>query len=131
MNIIDAFLLQAKHQPAAPAMCAPGRKIGLISYGRLAACANNVAARALASGLKRGDIVAVFVADPIFHWALILGLTRLGIVSLSTIDPNRTAEFRSDAVLTDTAVQFRNAAGILQVDPDWLLGDGRPPAATG
>ncbi len=130
MNIIDAFLLHAKHQPAAPAICAPGRKIGLISYGRLAACANNVAARALASGLKRGDIVAVFAGDPIFHWALILGLTRLGIVSLSTIDPNLPAEFRIDAVLTDTAVQFRNATRIIHVDPDWLNGDDAPPATT-
>ncbi len=129
MNIIDAFLLHAKHQPTAPAICAPGRKIDLISYGRLAACANNIAARALANGFKRGDVVAIFVGDPIFHWALILGLTRLGIVSLSTIDPILPAEFRIDAVLTDTAVQFRNASRVIQVDPDWLNGEGMPPAA--
>ncbi len=129
MNIIDAFFLHAKHQPAAPALCAPGRKIGLVSYGRLAAWADNVAARALGSGLKRGDIVAIFVEDPIFHWALILGLTRLGIVSLSTIDPNLPAEFRIDALLTDTAAQFRNIARLIQVDPGWLNGEGAPPAA--
>ena len=128
MNIIDGFLLHAKHQPTAPAICAPGWDFGLVSYGRLLAFANNAAVHALAAGLKRGDIVAIFAKDPVFHWALVLGLTRIGVVSLSTTNPSLPIELRIDAVLTDVAARFQNAGRIIQVDQSWVEGDGHPPA---
>jgi len=126
VNAIDGFLLHAEHQPTAPAICAPGWNYNLVSYGRLAAFANNVAARALAAGLKRGDIAAIYARDPIFHWALILGLARLGVVSLSAVDASLPAEVRIDAVLTDTATRFANAVRVIPVDQAWLAGDGKP-----
>ena len=86
MNLFDAFRLQAQFQPTAPAICAPGRPIGLISYGRLEALSNNAARYALAQGIKRGDTVAVICADPVLHWILVLGLGRVGAVSLSSVD---------------------------------------------
>jgi len=128
VSIIDGFLLHAKHQPAAPAICAPGWNYNIVSYGRLLSFADNVAAHALAAGLKRGDIVAIFAKDPIFHWALILGLARIGVVSLSTINPNLPAGFRIEAVLTDTPARFQNAGRVIQVDAGWVEGDGKPPA---
>ena len=36
MNIVRSILFQAKHNPPAPAMCAPGAALNLISYNRLA-----------------------------------------------------------------------------------------------
>ena len=129
MNVTDAFLLHAQHQPTAPAICAPGWDIGIISYGRLAAFANNAAAHALAAGLRRGDVVAVFAKEPIFHWALILGLTRLGIVSLSTHNTDVPAGLRIDAVLTDVPARFQNAGRVIQIDRGWVMGDGKPPSA--
>jgi hypothetical protein len=68
VSIIDGFLLHAKHQPPAPALCAPGWNYNIVSYGRLLSFADNVAAHALAAGLKRGDVAAIFAKDPIFHW---------------------------------------------------------------
>lgn len=128
MSVIDGFLLHAKHQPTASAICAPGWDFDIVSYGRLLSFVNNVAAHALAAGLKRGDVVAVFAREPIFHWALILGLTRVGIVSLSIVNPNLPAGFRIDAVLTDTPARFQNAGRVIQVDHGWVEGDGKPPA---
>jgi len=128
VTIIDGFLLHAKHQPAAPAICAPGWDHNIVSYGRLLSFVNNVATHALAAGLKRNDVVAIFVKDPIFHWALILGLTRIGAVSFSTVNPNLPGGLRIDAVLTDTATRFQNGGRIIQVDGGWIEGDGKLPA---
>jgi acyl-CoA synthetase (AMP-forming)/AMP-acid ligase II len=127
VSIIDGFLLHAKHQPAAPAICAPGWGYNIVSYGRLLSFTNNVAAHALRAGVKRGDVVAVFAKDPIFHWALVLGLTRIGVVSVSVISPNLPVGFKIDAVLTDTAAQFQYTGRVVQVDEGWVEGDGKPP----
>ena len=58
--------------------------------------------------MGRGEIVAIFARDPIFHWAVVLGLTQIGIVSLSIHD-NVPAGFRIDAVLSDVAMPTANA----------------------
>ena len=128
MSIIDGFLLHAKHQPTAPAICAPGWNFNIVSFGRLLLFVNNVATHALAAGLKRGDVAAIFAKDPIFHWALILGLTRIGVVSLSVHNPNLPAGFRIDAILTDSPERFPNVGRVIAVDPGWVEGDGKPPA---
>ncbi|HZO47689.1 MAG TPA: class I adenylate-forming enzyme family protein [Xanthobacteraceae bacterium] len=126
MNIFDAFLFQARHQPTAPAICAPGRTLGLISYGRLEALANNAARRALAQGIKRGDTVAVICTDPVLHWILVLGLGRIGAISVSAIEPSVPAECNVSVAITDTAGGVRNAARVLAADGEWLAGDGQP-----
>lgn len=129
MNILDGFLLHAKQQPTAPAICAPGWDYSLVSYGRLLSFVNNAAAHALAAGLKRGDVVGVLAKDPVLHWALTLGLTRIGAISFSTLNPNLPADFRIDAILTDVAAPFQNAGRVIRVDQGWVEGDGKPPAA--
>ena len=47
---------------------------------------NNVARRAMAYGLKRGNVVALSIDEPLLHVAVILGLTQVGIVPVSVGD---------------------------------------------
>ena len=126
MNILESFLLHAKHQATAPAMCAPGWNYNIVGYGRLRLFANNVAAHALAAGFKPGDIVAIVVKDPIFHMALILGLTRIGVVSLSVHSPSLPTDFHIDAVLSDLAITASHIGRLVRVG-GWLEGDGNEP----
>lgn len=124
MTIIDGFLLHAKHQPTAPAICAPGWNYNIVSYGRLLFLANNAAAHALAAELRQGHVVCICVADPIFHWALILGLTRIGVVTLSSHGASLPVALRIDAILSDGSQSFHGAVRVIRVDDGWLEGDG-------
>jgi len=125
VNIIDGFLLHAKHQPTVAAICAPGWNYNIVSYGRLLVFANNAAAHALAAGLKRGDVVGILARDPIFHWALVLGLTQVGIVSFSLHDANVPAGFRIDAVLSETPISSKISSRFIRIDQSWVEGAGR------
>ncbi|HTM75284.1 MAG TPA: long-chain fatty acid--CoA ligase [Pseudolabrys sp.] len=129
MNVIDGFLLHAKHQQTAAAICAPGWNYDIVSYGRLLVFANNAAAHALAAGLKRGNVVGIFARDPIFHWALVIGLTRVGIISFSLHDTNVPTGFAIDAVLSEAPIPSKTAARFIRVDQSWVEGDGNAPAA--
>jgi len=128
MNYIDAFLFQTRHQPMAAAVCAPGTHFNVVSYGRLELFTANIAARAASLGMKRGDVVAIFAKDPILHLALILGLTRIGIVTLSIPSSMAPSEFSIDAVITDTVVVIPNAKQIIHADRQWTTGEGKWPA---
>jgi len=129
VNVIDGFLLHAKHQPTVAAICAPGWNYDIVSYGRLLVFANNAAAHALAAGLKRGNVVGIFARDPIFHWALVIGLTRVGIISFSLHDTNVPTGFAIDAVLAEAPIPSKTAARFIRVDQSWVEGDGNAPAA--
>lgn len=128
MNIINAFRHQARLSPTAPAICAPGTQLNLISYGRLEALANAIAHRALAQGLKRGDTVAIICADAVLHWALILGLGRIGAVTVSSLERALPSECNVVATITDQAGTHQNAGRIIPFDPSWATGDAAPPA---
>jgi acyl-CoA synthetase (AMP-forming)/AMP-acid ligase II len=128
MNIFDAFLIQGRHQPTALAICTPGTGLDRVSYGRLAEFVHNVGQHALAAGLKPKDTVAIFARDMILHWALVLGLGRIGIVTLSGLDPALPGGFRIDAVLSDVLARYPHAQRVIPVDAGWLEGDGKPPA---
>jgi acyl-CoA synthetase (AMP-forming)/AMP-acid ligase II len=133
VNIIDPVLFQCRQGPAAPAICAPGTALNVVSYGRLERFIHNIGRRALAHGLKRGDVVAIFMADPIFHAALVLGLTALGIVTLTGRSTELPKEFAIDAVISDGLQRFHSGQRVIAADPSWLAGDGvpieRPPVA--
>ncbi len=128
MNIFDAFLFQARHQPTSLAICTPGTGLDHVSYGRLEQFANNIGQHALAAGLKPKDTVAIFARDMILHWALVLGLGRIGVVTLSGLDPTLPGGFRIDAVLSDVPATYTNGGRTIAVDARWLEGDGKPPA---
>src|SRR4029077_21091751 len=74
MNVVEPILFQARHDPPAPALCAPGSALGLISYARLARFIYNIGHRAVHHGIAPGQVVAIQVMDHIFHTALALGL---------------------------------------------------------
>ena len=98
-----------------------------MSYGRLALVVNNVAQHASAAGLKRGDAVALQVSDSVLHLVLMLGLTRIGVVSLSAGVAKIPREVAVDAILAD-AVASASPVRTIRVDHHWTTGDGRTPS---
>lgn len=128
MNIVDPILFQAKLNPAAPAICVPGAVRPLISYGRLARAIHNIGRAALSSGLAKGQVAAIHVKDKIFHAALILGLARIGVVTLSARSHSFPREIGVDAVIADVSATYRNAKRVIAADQDaWMHnGDGAP-----
>src|SRR5690349_1002749 len=101
MNIVDPILFHCKQNPSAAAICTPGTSLNVISYARLETFIYNIGRMASSLGLALGNVVAIFVKDDIFHAALILGLTRLGVATVSCRDAKLPKELRVDAVLTD------------------------------
>ena len=128
MNIVDPVLFQAKLNPAAPAICVPGAARPLISYGRLAQAIHNISRAALSSGLTRGQVAAIHVQDKIFHAALILGLARIGVVTLSARNRVFPPEIGIDAVIADANASYQNAKRVILADANaWMqAGEGAP-----
>src|SRR6476620_1304258 len=127
MNVVEPILFQAKHDPPAPAMCAPGTAMGVVSYARLARFIHNVGRRAISAGISPGDVVILQVKDHIFHTSLALGLMYIGVatVSLSGALPGHLP---CDFIITDTPRSYANGknAKILAADFAWISGDGIP-----
>jgi acyl-CoA synthetase (AMP-forming)/AMP-acid ligase II len=124
VNILDPILYQCRINPALPALCAPGTPLNIVSYGRLARLIDSVAVRAQAHGLKSGMTVAILCGDPITHAVLVLGLTRLGAVTLSARDLRLPAECQIAAVITDAAQRVENAGRVIVADQSWLAAGG-------
>ncbi len=125
MNVVDPILFQCRLNAPAPAICAPGTEFNLVSYARLERFIHNVSRRAIALGLQRGQIVAVFVTDSILHAAIILGLMRLGIVTVSGRNPQLPKELNVAALIADTSFPYQ-APRIIRADQNWVAGDGKP-----
>lgn len=122
MNIVEPILFQARYQPEAPALCAQG--IDVVSYARLRAQMNNVARCAFSYGLKRGNIVALSVDQPLLHCAIILGLTQVGIVPVSVAGQAPPVGLNVDAVICDANYSFAAGARRLPSDYSWIMGNG-------
>lgn len=129
MNITDPIAFQCRMNPDALAICAPGTALHALNYGLLGRCIHSVGRTALASGLKPGQIVAILVQDKIFHATLILGLTRVGIVTVSARSTRLPKEIGVEAIVTDAAGPFSNVGRIIQADLRWLQGDGKAGAS--
>ena len=91
------------------ASAARGAKLNVISYGKLERFINNIGRQAMTSGVARGNIVAVMVADKIFHAAIVLGLMRIGVVTVSARHEKMPKELNVDIAITDIPRQFENA----------------------
>jgi acyl-CoA synthetase (AMP-forming)/AMP-acid ligase II len=124
MNITEPILFQARYQPGAPALCVLGKHV--VSYAVLRSQMNNVARRAIASGLKRGSIVALSTDDPMLEAVLILGLSQVGITTLSIGMMLPSNGLKIDAVIGTTTQPFAPAAQHLPLDDSWTAGDGAP-----
>jgi acyl-coenzyme A synthetase/AMP-(fatty) acid ligase len=122
MNVVDPILFQSRHNPEAPAICAPG--VDLVTYARLEKSIHNVARRAFNAGLSPGDSVAIFLPQhPVFHAVLILGLAQLGIATASVTTRKLPTTLRFDAMLSDGPNPHTHIKPIT-VDPSWITGDG-------
>ena len=125
MNIVDPILFHSRHEPEAPALCAPG--VDLVTYGQLEKSINNIARRALASGLASGQAVALFVPQrPVVQALLTLGLARIGVVTASVTSRRLPASLRFDAILSEGAHPHMHV-NTIPLDPSWLMGDGKAP----
>jgi hypothetical protein len=80
MNVVEPILFQARNDPPAPAMCAPGTSLGIISYVRLARFIHSIGHRAIRLGIAPNAVVAIQVKDNIFHAAIALGLMHIGML---------------------------------------------------
>ena len=102
-----------------------------VTYGNLAHMMNNVGRTALALGLTRGNVVAISIKDQILHAAIMLGLTRLGI---ATVSPAAAipAELGVQLLITDGATASPHVARVIVADAGWTIGGGKPvaPAVT-
>jgi acyl-CoA synthetase (AMP-forming)/AMP-acid ligase II len=127
MNIVEPILFQARHDPPAPAMCAPGTALGVISYARLARFIHSIGHRAIRAGIAPRHVVAIQVKDHIFHTALALGLMHIGAATVSVGDTFPPG-LRADVIVTDTPQSFGNgkSAKVVPVDMSWMSGKGVP-----
>ena len=112
MNIVDSVLFQCKQNPPGAAMCAPGTALNAISYARLERFINNIGQRALASGIRPGNTIAILVKDYILHAAIALALAGLLV----------------HAVVADTTASLANPHNlpIITTDLTWTEGNDRP-----
>lgn len=125
MNITDPILFQARYQPQAPAICAPG--ISIVSYGTLEQIVNNIMRRALTLGVAPGQTVALFIEQGVMHAAVILAMARLGVITLSPLHAAKTlvARLPINAVIADGDHPFL-ALRTITFDASWVAGDGQP-----
>ncbi|MBX9823614.1 MAG: acyl--CoA ligase [Xanthobacteraceae bacterium] len=131
MNIVDPILFQCKCQPLALALCAPNSLFNQVSYRQLERFIHNVGRHAHANGLVRGNVIALFLRDPILHSVMILGLTKAGIVTLSSREQNLPKELTVDAALVDESYPADGGVRAIKVDQSWTTGDGSPLPDTG
>jgi acyl-coenzyme A synthetase/AMP-(fatty) acid ligase len=125
MNLVDQILFQARYHPPTAAICAPGRGIGLISYGRLEVFINNICRRALSLGIARGQVVAVVIDDIIFHAATLLALMHLGVITVSVPDENMPRDLKIDAIISDKKLPIPANQRLLLADLSWTEGEGK------
>jgi acyl-CoA synthetase (AMP-forming)/AMP-acid ligase II len=126
MNIVEPILYQCKLNPFATAIATPGSGINAIRYGHLERLIHNVARSAIKAGLAPGDIAAIFVSDAILHTTLILGLTRIGVVTMSLTEPKLPEHIAADVIATDAPQAFAGAGKVIAINASWLQGDGVP-----
>ena len=126
MNIVDPILFQCQRQPPVAAICVPGPGIGLISYRRLEQFVHNIARRLHALGLPERSIVAVNIQDVIFHAAVVLALTRLGMITLSLREGEVSVPIKIDALITTARLPLAHVGRVILMDLSWTEGDGRP-----
>jgi acyl-coenzyme A synthetase/AMP-(fatty) acid ligase len=124
MNIVEPILFQAKCQPEAPALCSQGNDI--ISYARLVVQMSTIARRAMSLGVRRGDVVALSIEEPLLHAVTILGLTQAEIISVSVAGHSPPVGLKIDAVISSRPYPFAPEARHFIPDFSWMTGDGSP-----
>jgi len=124
VNIVDPILWQCKLQPDAPALCMPGDRHAMTTYGQLGLMIGNVARRARSFGLMRGDTVVIVVEHHAIHAALILGLAHAGVVTISGRDGTCPKGLKVDAIIADGPLSVPENTRVIVVDFSWTMGAG-------
>jgi long-chain acyl-CoA synthetase len=127
VNIVEPILYQCKLNPWDVAICVPGSALESITYGRLEKLIHNIARTALSGDLRPGNVVALHVHDIILHAALIYGLARAGMATVSLRDTTIPQGISVDAIVADAPRLFPPGQKVIAVDSTWLTGDGRAP----
>src|SRR5262245_38384656 len=102
MNIVDPILLQCSINAEKPAICAPESRFDLLTYGQLEYMINNLTRAMLPLGFQPGQIVGILLEDDIFHVAMMLSLTRIGVVTVTCNGPSLPPEIGATAMITDS-----------------------------
>ena len=71
-----------------------------MSYARLERLIHNASRMAIAAGLRRRNAVTIFIEDAILNAAVLLGLTRIGVVSFAG-RRDLPKDLTIDALVTD------------------------------
>jgi acyl-CoA synthetase (AMP-forming)/AMP-acid ligase II len=69
-------------------------------------------------------VAATFIADPILHTAVVLGLMHAGVTTLSLRELTPIAGIAPDVILTDRPQSARITSTVLSIDRSWLEGEG-------
>jgi acyl-coenzyme A synthetase/AMP-(fatty) acid ligase len=125
VNITDPIIFQCRINSDQPAICAPGLNFDPVTYAQLETMINNLSRVMLTFGLEAGQVVGILLKDKIFHIALALALTRIGVVTVSCRDRSLPKEIGAAAVVTDGFGPFANVNRIIIAERSWLNGDGK------
>src|SRR6476660_478301 len=124
MNIVDPILFQCKVNGEQPAICAPGTQLDFITYAQLEYMVNNLTRALRSLDFERGQIVGILVQDKIFHIALVIALTRIGIATVSCKNASLPKEINAAAAISDIAGPFINVERVVRANPEWVRGSG-------
>jgi acyl-coenzyme A synthetase/AMP-(fatty) acid ligase len=122
MNIVDPILYQCRINAEQPAICSPGSTFDLVTYAQLEYMIHNMTRAVLPLGFQPGQIVGISLQDKIFHIALILALTRLGVVTLACRASELPKELKVAAVIVDDNEPFANIERVVRARPEWVRG---------
>jgi amino acid adenylation domain-containing protein len=134
MRLLHDFLMQsAAARPVAPAVHCPKR--GVVSYGELDALANRVAHFLMATGVKPGDRVGIWLHKSSDAIAATQGVLRAGgaYVPIDPLSPvARAASLVGDCNMsaligTESGLRALEARGEMELPP--CLSDGAGPGA--
>ncbi|WP_082649648.1 AMP-binding protein, partial [Bradyrhizobium lablabi] len=126
MNLVDPILFQCKFQPSAPAIIVAGGNAP-VSYRQLGLFISNISSRTSRQGVVRGQVVALVIKDQLLHVACVLGLSALGVVTVSAHQMQLPTALQIDAVFSEKPEQF-GGRRVIVVGRDWLA-DEEPPLA--
>jgi acyl-coenzyme A synthetase/AMP-(fatty) acid ligase len=133
MNIVEPILHQCRINAEQPAICAPGTRFDLISYAQLEHMINNMTRAMMPFSFEPGQVVGVLLQDKIFHIALLLALTRMGLATVSCSGASLPPEIKAVAAITDRNEAVMGAKRVIRASLDWIEGSGdklthpRPP----
>jgi acyl-coenzyme A synthetase/AMP-(fatty) acid ligase len=126
LNIVDPVFHQGRMNPGGLAICVPGARIESVNYATLVHVINNIARRVLWEGVRREDVVALSLKDPILHFAFALALARVGIASVTAPASGLPTTLHLNAAIADGGAVIGHTGRVLAADFSWMDGDGKP-----